>query len=310
MTPQIARIDAHLLKSDLPSRLCYAGPVLRARPKQAFENRELFQLGAELYGSTTALADVEVIELMLNCLKGLEISAIHMDMGHVGVFRALTSEAKLDGLVEARLFDALQRKSIPDLADLVASLELSSKTAEAFVGLPQMRGSLSQLNDAMARLRGFGTDMSVALENLCEVMTAVDRRSNNVQVDFDLSELRGYHYHTGVVFSAFCEGFGREIARGGRYDSIGAAYGRSRPATGFSLDLRQLLKLQQARNNKKLCILAPSINDDSKLEDKIASLRNEGQRVVRRLDDSEQNINPNCDRQLVESGEGWIVKHL
>ena len=308
MTPQIARIDAILPRNDHPTRLCYAGPALRARPEQAFENRELFQLGAELYGSDRPRADVEVIDLMIQCLERCGLAGAHLDIGHVGVFRALAAHAGLNADAEASLFEALQRKSVPDLKILVAALELPAELSSALVSLPELCGPLARLDESLASLQAFESEIGAAARNLREVAALLERRHRRLDVYFDLSELRGYHYHTGVVFSAFYEGVGREIARGGRYDSIGAAPGDSRPATGFSLDLRRILALRAAELPGRKCIFAPAFADDHGLERAVEDLRASGERVVRALDpDRPESPPPCCDRELVASADGWSV---
>jgi ATP phosphoribosyltransferase regulatory subunit len=309
MTPQIARIDAHLLGSEGTTRLCYSGPVLRARPRQTFESRELMQLGAELYGCGHRDADVEVIELLLECLTAAGLAGIGLDIGHVGITRAMAQSAGIvDGNAD-RLFDALQRKSIPDLEQLVAGHGVPSALAEALVELPEMYGPVADLPAALARLSALGAEIAAAAADLSTTVGRLQARCPDSELYFDLAEMRGYDYHTGVVFTAFVEGFGREIARGGRYDSVGAIYGRSRPATGFSLDLRQLAKLaapgQAAETGG---ILAPADGDEP-LNEKIRSLRRAGERVVRQLGDDRE-VPQGCDRWLVRGDDGWTVAPL
>lgn len=310
MTPQIARIDAHVMGDGAPARLCYAAPVLRARTRQSFESREQFQLGAELYGSGHARADAEIIGLMLRSVSLCGFDDAHLDIGHVGIFRSIAAEAGLHGEVEAALFDALQRKSVPDLADLVRSLDLPAPLAAALVALPDLRGPVNELEPALSRIEGVAEGVRAAGHNLREVVHALDRRGEGAHLFFDLSELRGYHYHTGVVFSAFVDGHGREIARGGRYDAVGAAYGRSRAATGFSLDLRQVIRL--ARNGDQQpagCILAPPRDDNGALTDAVQALRASGERVLRALDTGDE-VPASCDRMLVGDGDTWQVVAL
>ncbi len=309
MTPQIARIDAHLLASEGTTRLCYAGPVLRARPRQTFESRELLQLGAELYGCGHRDADVEVIELLLECLAAAGLSGVGLDVGHVGITRAMARSAGIvDGNAD-QLFDALQRKSIPDLQQLVAGHRVPPALAEALVELPEMYGSVADLPAALARLSALGAEIAAAAADLAATVGLLQARCPGSELYFDLAEMRGYDYHTGVVFTAFVEGFGREIARGGRYDSVGAIYGRSRPATGFSLDLRQLAKLAApAQDSAAGGILAPADGDDL-LNDKIRDLRRAGERVVRQLGDDREPPR-DCDRRLVRGDDGWTVAPL
>lgn len=307
MTPQIARIDAHVLNEQGPTRLCYAGPVLRARTSQELDSREQFQLGAELYGSESTRADVEVVELMMQCITACGFDRPHLDIGHVGVFRAMASCARLDRNMESTLFDALQRKSIPDLKSIVAGLDIDDELASALVSLPALRGPVSGLPAALERVSRACPMVSTAAENLRAVVDGLERGQMDTEMNFDLSELRGYHYHTGVVFSAFIEGHGREVARGGRYDDVGAVFGRARPATGFSLDLRQVIKLENGGRTRPSTILAPAVTGDAELERMVRELRAGGERVVRALKDGEDRAPDSCDRRLLWRDSCWQV---
>ena len=310
MTPQIARIDAHILRSDSPSRLCYAGPVLRARPRHAFERREQFQLGAELYGSSAVSADAEIVDLMIRCLSLCELGPIHLDIGHVGVYRSLAELAGLSKEQEVKFFEALQRKSVPDLEDLVSNLAIDDNLSQGLVALANMHGPVEDLSTVTQILEQFGNTVTSSLQNMASIIQHVSKTCPQLDIHFDLSELRGYHYHTGIVFSAFCEGFGKEVARGGRYDSIGAVYGHSRPATGFSLDLRYLLGVNSAVSGNELVMLAPPISDDETLEQLVNSLREEGHRVIRRLHADDQYDLTCFDRLLVFENNEWQVDQL
>lgn len=307
MTPQIARIDAHVLGSSGPTRLCYAAPVLRSRTRQSFDAREQFQVGAELYGSTSANADAEVVELMLQSMMLCGFERVHLDIGHVGVFRAIARRAGIHGRIEALLFDALQRKSIPDLESIVDSLDLPEDLARALVSLPELRGPVHELDAALATVAAVGPEAAWAADNLREVVAVLGEREDRSELFFDLSELRGYHYHTGIVFSAFVEGHGREVARGGRYDDVGAAFGRARAATGFSLDLRQVTALAGFEGAfSGDCILAPPRDGDATLDAAVDALRARGERVVRALDEREAPPR-GCVRRLVSGNDGWQV---
>ncbi len=311
MTPQIARIDAHLLSTEDPARLCYAGPVLRARAMRAFEHRELFQVGAELFGSNHPQSDAEVIELMMQCLSRCGLPEAHLDIGHVGIFRSLVEQAGLTREQEAEMFDALQRKSIPDLETLVSSVSIAPELANVLVLLPDLRGSADQMEDALNQLSSIAPGVKDAADNLRSVVATLQKYNHSIEIHFDLSELRGYHYHTGVVFSAFITGHGREIARGGRYDAIGAVYGRSRTATGFSLDLRQILKLDEREPSARGgCIFAPAKMECGNLNRVIEDLRRSGERVVRGLTEDSDPTPGYCNRRLVEDGESWKVEPI
>jgi len=230
ITPQVARIDAHLLNRKGVTRLCYCGSVLHTRPTAPGATREPIQIGAEMYGEAGVTADVEMLDLLC---KALEISGAknaRIDIGHVAVFRAIAGRIARDQ--ESELFEALQRKDVPALRSLTR--KLPAKTREALLLLPNLYGGAEILDEAEKRLPRIA-EVTKALATLRKLAKAC-----KFPASFDLAELRGYHYHSGVVFDAYCDGVTGAVARGGRYDEVGKAFGRARPATGFSIDLRSL----------------------------------------------------------------------
>ena len=233
ITPQVARIDAHLLASNAVNRLCYAGSVLHTQSDGFHRSREPIQIGAELYGDASAQADLEILTLMLKGLDACDVRAVQLDIGHVGVYRALAQEAGLSGDIEHQLFGALQAKDASAVAVLTAGLPAS--LADAFAALPQLYGDRAVLAEARVRLPALP-----AVVAALDTLEAVDAGLAGVNVAYDLAELRGYGYHSGVVFAAYTAGRSSAIAQGGRYDEVGKVFGRARPATGFSLDLREL----------------------------------------------------------------------
>ncbi len=233
ITPQVARIDAHLLASNAVNRLCYAGSVLHTQSDGFHRSREPIQIGAELYGDASAQADLEILTLMLKGLDACGVRGAQIDIGHVGVYRALAQEAGLSGEIEHQLFGALQAKDASAVAVLTAGLPAS--LAEAFAALPQLYGDRAVLAEARARLPALP-----AVVAALDTLEAVDAGLADVNAAYDLAELRGYGYHSGVVFAAYTAGRSSAIAQGGRYDEVGKVFGRARPATGFSLDLREL----------------------------------------------------------------------
>jgi ATP phosphoribosyltransferase regulatory subunit len=233
ITPQVARIDAHLLAANAVNRLCYAGSVLHTQSDGFHRSREPIQVGAELYGDAGAQADLEILTLMLQGLEACGVRAAQLDIGHVGVYRALAQAAGLSGTIEHQLFGALQSKDASAVA--VLSAGLPAALAEAFAALPQLYGDRGVLVEARARLPQLPA-VAAALDTL----DAIDAGLAGVEAAYDLAELRGYGYHSGVVFAAYTAGRSRAIAQGGRYDEVGKVFGRARPATGFSLDLREL----------------------------------------------------------------------
>jgi ATP phosphoribosyltransferase regulatory subunit len=235
ITPQVARIDAHLLTANAVNRLCYAGSVLHTQPDGFHRSREPIQIGAELYGEAGAPADLEVLTLMLDALHAGGVQDIQLDIGHVGVYRALALEAGLNGETEHQLFEALQAKDGSAVTTLVATLPIALR--EAFAALPQLYGARSVLAEARKRLPQLPSVVTTL-----DTLEALERGLAGLHIEaaYDLAELRGYGYHSGVVFAAYTGGRSRAIALGGRYDEVGRVFGRARPATGFSLDLREL----------------------------------------------------------------------
>jgi len=240
MTPQVARIDAHLLNEAGVTRLCYAGSVLRTVASGLTQMREVLQIGAELYGDAGVAADQEVLGLLLSSLKAVAVRGLHLDLGHIGVYRALANGAHIAGDGgDSELFDALRSKDVPAVAELTTRLPAAWR--EAFVALPVLYGPAEEvLAAARARLPDTPSIAS-ALATLDKLTQTA--RGEVEALHIDLADLRGYHYQTGASFSVFTAGETNAIGRGERYDGIGKAFGRARPATGFTLDLRQLAGL-------------------------------------------------------------------
>jgi len=232
ITPQVARIDAHLLNRKGVTRLCYCGSVLHTRPAAPGATREPIQIGAEMYGNTGPESDLEIQRLLCDALKLAGMKDVRLDVGHVAVFRSIAHAAKVGPEIEAELFEALQKKDLPALSSLTAKLD--PKTRAALLELPALYGGAEILAQAEKKLPKLPA-LKRALATLRSLSKACP-----VPVSFDLAELRGYHYHSGVVFDAYCKGVTGPVARGGRYDEVGKAFGRARPATGFSIDLRSV----------------------------------------------------------------------
>ena len=310
MTPQAARIDAHQLKRSGPTRLCYLGTVLNTRPEGPGRSRNPVQLGAELFGHGGVESDVEIIALMMETLRIAGLPTPHLDIGHVGIYRALASEAGLDPDTENRLFDCLQRKAAGEIRDLLQSVP-SGGARDRLAALTNLNGSVEVLNHAGEQLAGAGEAVQTALKHLWALSSAVERQIPEVTLHFDLAELRGYRFHTGVVFAAFAPGCGQEVARGGRYDGIGEVFGRPRSATGFSADLKNLLALSERElEPERTGILAPW-GDASDLVTAVRELRANGERVVVELPGATASPEElGCDRQLVESNGAWKVVPL
>jgi len=311
MTPQAARIDAHYLKQEGPVRLCYVGPVLRTRPDAPGGSREPLQLGAELFGHSGPASDGEVICLMITVLEAVGLSELHVDLGHVGIFRGLAMAAGVDGDQEARLFDAMQRKAEGEVTQLLDSWAVEPKLKTLLVSLPSLNGDSSILEEARELFRMAPTGVLQALDDLEQVAARVRREMPERDLYFDLAELSGYGYHTGVVFSALVPGHGMAVANGGRYDGIGGVFGRRRPATGFGVDLRLLARISDAATDDgPEGILAPDVDDDGLLAE-IAHLREQGERVVRILPGQTVSAEElRCDRELVKTGSRWSIESV
>ncbi len=308
MTQQVARIDAHRLQHEAPTRLCYLGTVLRARPDGPGGSRSPLQVGAELYGHAGIESDAEVVALMIETLEACGIRDVHLDLGHVGIFRGLTAAAGLDELREAELFEMLQRKARAELEAAVAGMP--QEHASRLLALVDLNGGDEVLDAARERLAGATVEVDAALASLAGVAEVLRRERPELVLHFDLAELRGYRYHTGVVFAALVPGHGEAIARGGRYDDVGRFFGRARPATGFSTDLRTLLRLSdgQATAQVESGIFAPA-DADPALCAAIRELRERGERVVRALPGQVGGAaEMDCDRELVRNDDGWEIR--
>ncbi|HJT51806.1 MAG TPA: ATP phosphoribosyltransferase regulatory subunit [Nitrosospira sp.] len=306
MTPQVARIDAHLLNRKGITRLCYAGSVLHARPSGLTRTREPLQIGAELYGHLGLESDLEVQRLMLQSLAIAGVGKIHLDLGHVAVFRGLVRGAGIPVELETELFAVLQGKDIAGLRELCASLKkhVDMSAREALLRLPELYGAESVLAMARRSLPQY-PGILTALDELETV--AAELRPLVDTLAFDLADLRGYHYHSGMVFAAYTSNSPNAIAMGGRYDEVGKAFGRARPATGFSMDLRELSGLVQAAPYPK-GILAPYVKGDAALEKKIENLRSQGHIVMVDLPGHESDQDTfNCDRKLTFAGGAWSI---
>jgi len=307
MTPQVARIDAHILKRNVPTRLCYLGSVLHARPESSGGSRSPLQVGAELYGHSGVASDTEVMSLMLETLKLAGINNLYIDIGHVGIYQSLVVAAGLNTEQESVLFDALQRKASAELQQMFNDWNTEKKISDLFFELIKLNGNQDVLQKAKALIGVNDPNIIRCIEELEQITSLVGKRADNVIINYDLAELRGYHYHTGFMFTAYSPGQGEGIAFGGRYDDIGAAFGRARPATGFSTDVKTLLALQKNSQQLTTAIFAPC-DDDKTLSEKIDTLRAQGEVVVCALPDQTGGAKEmNCARKLEKKGNTWEI---
>jgi len=308
MTPQAARIDAHPLQRSEPNRLCYMGTVLHTRTDGFGGSRSPLQIGAELFGHDGVESDIEIISLLLDSLALLQIADIHIDLGHVGIFRGLAQDARLTPQQENDLFEALQRKAVPEIEEMLSDVA-DTGARDRLAALATLNGDRSILETAYQKLAGAGRRVLTALENLDAIAVKVAQRAGDAVLNFDLAELRGYRFHTGMVFAVFVPECGKEIARGGRYDAIGKVFGRSRPATGFSTDLKELIQLSAREfKDRRGGILAPQAEDET-LYAAMQALRARGERVVAELPGQAGDAaSMGCDRLLVDEDGTWVVK--
>ena len=312
ITPQVAKIDAHNLKRAWPTRLCYVGTILHTRGDPLEKTRCPMQIGAELYGHAGKESDEEVICLMLEMLAVTGLLDVHLDLGHVGIYRALSKQAGLTESQESELFDILQRKAKPELQELMAGYAIDPDCKLMLMKLVELNGGKDTLAKAKTVLAKADPAVKQALADLESIAEVLAQRLPNLPMSFDLAELRGYHYHTGIVFAAFVPSVGREIARGGRYDNIGAIFGRSRPATGFSADLKLLSALSKAsaQTIRREMIFAPC-QPDIALREKIRELRAQGQAVVQQLPGQVGGAEElGCTAILEQANQNWVVKPL
>jgi ATP phosphoribosyltransferase regulatory subunit len=309
MTPQAARIDAHPLHRDAPNRLCYMGTVLHTRNDGFGGSRNPLQVGAELFGHAGIESDVEILSLVLETLALMEIRDVHVNLGHVGIFRGLARDAALSVTQENELFDALQRKAETEIDELLDAADIGDGQRDRLAVLAGLNGGWDVLYRAREALDGAGAGVLQALENLRAIAERLQQRVSDIQLDFDLAELRGYRYQTGMVFAVFVPGSGREIARGGRYDAVGEVFGRARPATGFSTDLHTLMDLSgRDFGGQSDAIFAPAL-DDAALNERVGELREQGETVVCGLPGQAGGAEESgCARVLVREAGDWVLR--
>lgn len=310
MTPQIARMDAHHLSDSAISRYCYAGSVLRSRSAGPGEPREIFQIGAELFGYAGVEADLEILELMASLLTQAGISNVTLDLGHAGIFRSLCEQAGLSDVQEKNYYNVLQTKSETDMQAFLGELALSDGLKSQLAGLAGLHGGREVLESARQLLATDAPETGAALDTLEMIAVQIAGSWDEEHLYFDLAELPGYRYHTGIVFSAYLPGQGAAIARGGRYDNIAEAFGKARPAIGFSADLRKLLRLA-AQDDASPEGIAVKIPCDRQTSAYAHELRQQGETVIYWLPEmSESEIRRQCNRILVFEGDAFRLQNF
>jgi ATP phosphoribosyltransferase regulatory subunit len=298
-TPQVARIDAHLLNRAGVTRLCYCGPVLHTRPAAPHATREPLQLGAEIYGHAGMEADLEVLELALDSLRAANVEVLAVDLADVRIVNALLAQAQLSPQHTAEIQAALAGKDVSTLALLTS--HAPPEIALALRHLTRLYGDASILEEA----RG-------VLPDLPEIHEALDQLQwlaghiHSASVSFDLADLRGYAYYSGARFAVYAAGAPEALVRGGRYDAVGSIFGRKRPAVGFSLDIKALVAAVRPPA-LRAAIRAPW-GEDRALRDAIERLRAAGETVVCVLPGHESEVDEfQCDRELVQRDAVWLV---
>ena len=301
-TPQVARIDAHLLNRQGVTRLCYCGPVLHTRPGVPHATREPLQFGAEIYGHAGPEADLETLLLALDCLKAAKVSAPSVDMADARVVKALLEGVPLNDGLLAQVHAALAAKDSSEISSLTKNFPPSSR--QGLLALVQLYGDENVLREAEKVLPPLPA-VREALSNLKWLASHL----NGAHVTFDLADLRGYAYYTGARFSVYAPGASDALVRGGRYDAVGAVFGRNRPAAGFSLDVKALVSVLPARP-LHAAIRAPW-REDTQLRAAIASLRARGETVVGVLPGHESEVDEfHCDRELIQVADQWVVQAI
>jgi ATP phosphoribosyltransferase regulatory subunit len=300
MTAQAVRVDAHSRPEPGVQRLCYAGNVVFANPVSTLDDRVPLKAGAELFGAPSLTADAEVVALMLEVLSSVGIDRPILVLGHMGIYQHLVAEIDLSEAVAGELFSAVQSKAEADIARILAG----SPQAEVITRLPGLMGERSVVADARNLLAGSGAAVMAAIDAVDELADLVLKSSPDAQLRFDLAELAGYGYHNGPVFSAYHAQAGRALARGGRYDGIGDAFGRARPATGFDVNLNELAGSVEAIES---AIWAPWMESaDASREAAIRQLRDAGEAVVMALAADDERPG-RCNRILINRGGDWVT---
>jgi len=305
-TPQVARIDAHLLNRTGVTRLCYCGPVLHARPSGLHMTREPLQFGAEIYGHAGLEADLEVLDLALDCLRAAGLAKVTLDLGDARIVRGVLAGVVADATQLGEVYAALAAKDAATLRRLTRDFPAESRTA--LLALLKLYGGRDVLDAARAALPSRPL-VHAALDDMQALARRIVQSHPEVQVGFDLADIGANDYYTGARFAAFVSGATDAVARGGRYDEFGAVFGRSRPAVGFSLDLKVLAACVPP-DPLHAAIRAPWAEDDA-LRATVRRLREQGETVVRVLPGHEHEAQEyDCDRELALVGSAWVVRSL
>ncbi|GAB2743613.1 ATP phosphoribosyltransferase regulatory subunit [Melaminivora jejuensis] len=301
-TQQVARIDAHLLNRRGVTRLCYCGPVLHARPDRPHTTREPLQFGAEIYGHAGLEADIEAVQLALQCLRATQVPGVSVDLADVRIVRSLLAGVPVGLSHLSQVHAALAAKDASELTRLTRDFPQASR--QGLLALLQLYGDEKVLDEAEKALKP-----TSSLRQALSDLKAIAARVEGARVTFDLADLRGYAYYSGARFGIYTPGASDALVRGGRYDEVGAAFGRNRPAAGFSLDVKQLVSVVAPRP-LRAAIRAPWAGEAG-IAEAIAALRQQGETVVCMLSEHGSEVDEFlCDRELVHTGGQWQVRPL
>ena len=301
-TQQVARIDAHLLNRKGVTRLCYCGPVLHTRPDRPHATREPLQFGAEIYGHPGMEADIEAVQLSLECLRGAHVQDVSVDLADVRIVRSLLAGVPVGWQTLGRVHGALAAKDISELTSLTRDFPAASR--QGLLALLQLYGDIGVLDEAEIALKSIA-----GVRNVLSDLRALASSIQGARVTFDLADLRGYAYYSGARFAIYTQGASDALVRGGRYDEVGAVFGRNRPAAGFSLDIKQLVSVVSPRP-LKAAIRAPW-GEGQGANAAVASLRSQGETVVCMLPGHGSEVDEfRCDRELIRVGDRWVVQAI
>lgn len=309
VTPQVARIVSNRIKpteEDLPVRLCYVAEVLKTRNNKAKGSRSPIQAGVELFGIDDVSADIEVIELMIDALQNSGIENLTLSLGHVGIFNELVKQAELDEVEKNQLVDVLQRKAVPEYEAFVQAQAFIEPLKTAFSQLLTLNGDpKAALLQAAKSLSGLSPNIDQFIDRLATI-AAHFAETPGVSLFVDLAELRGYNYHTGIVFGCYASSSPLYLlAKGGRYDGVGDQFGQNLPATGFSMDLRGALDLlADVEPDYPEAVYAP-VHPSSSLKQKIKDLKSQGVQVIKYADVAQLPVGA---QHLVQQNNDWTIE--
>ena len=308
MTPQLTRIDTHRMPTKSPQRLCYAGPVAHTFSEKFAGSRNPLQIGAELFGHSGVESDAEIITLLVNSLLIANIRSLTLEVTHIGIFRGICAAASFTDEFEDQVLEALVKKDRTSLTEMLQGEGVDSLVMKNLLLLIDLNGDLDIINEARSALSSLPESVSEAIDELAELCDLLKQFIPAIELHIDFAELRGYRYHSGIMFAAYVPEMGRSIAWGGRYDGVQKQLGRDRGATGFSTDLRILEQFLEKDERLETVVIAPSGNDE-KLLAAIGKYRGEGYTVIQSLPGQSDEWNQlSIEFRLVPKNGEWILE--